>query len=80
MKSTAKNCIVVGQKIDPWRCALVPVMGKPIPIGLVINLRKNHTNRTVQTPTYDYVTPLNPDPKKEKEKKSFTISKSCQYE
>ena len=55
MKPTAKNHTTVGRKTDlgrktdPWRYALVLVMEKPIPFGLVINFEKSHTDQTAHT-------------------------------
>ena len=49
---TAKNRIAIDRKINPRRCASVPIMKKPISIGSVINLKKkNHPYRTAHTPS-----------------------------
>ena len=40
MKQTIKNRTVVDRKTDSWKCVLVSIMGKLIPIGSVINLEK----------------------------------------
>ena len=53
MKPTTKNHTVVGWKTDHCWCASVLVMGKLIPIGLVINLEKNRTDQTMHTPTIE---------------------------
>ena len=46
------NRTAIGQKTDPRRCASVPIMKKPISIGSVINLEKNHHYRTAHTTSH----------------------------
>ena len=48
-----KKLHAIGQKTDFNRCASVPIMWIPIPIGSVINLRKNRTDQTVHTPNFN---------------------------
>ena len=47
----AKNRTAIGRKTVLKQCASVPIMKKPIYIGLVINLEKNRPYRTTHTPT-----------------------------
>ena len=48
-----KKLHAIGQKTDFNRCASVPIMWILIPIGSVINLRKNRTDQTAHTPNFN---------------------------
>ena len=49
----SKKPHAIGQKTDFNRCASVPIMWILIPIGSVINLRKNNTDQTAHTPNFN---------------------------
>ena len=51
IKLSRSNHIAIGRKTDLNRYALVLIITKPIPIGLVTNLKKNRAYQTSHTPT-----------------------------
>ena len=53
IKSSQSNRTVIGRKTDPNRYASVLIITKPIPIGLVTNLKKNRADWTTHTPTHN---------------------------
>ena len=53
IKLSWSNRIAIGQKINPNRCASVLIIIKPIPIGLVTNLKKNWVDQTAHTPKWN---------------------------